>query len=95
MVAYLAWKAPKTLKTLPNYGLSHLLIGGTGSFTAYALVIWAFTKAPIALVTALRETSIVFAFFMGVFFLKEPASLLKLIASIAILIGVVLLHSSK
>jgi drug/metabolite transporter (DMT)-like permease len=95
MVAYLAWKAPKTLKTLPHYGLSHLLIGGTGSFTAYALVIWAFTKAPIVLVTALREASIVFAFFMGVFFLKEPPSLIKLIASTAILMGVVLLHTSK
>ena len=95
MVAYLAWKAPKTLKNLPHYGLSNLLIGGTGSFTAYALVIWAFTKAPIALVTALRETSIVFAFFMGVFFLKEPPSLIKLIASTAILMGVVLLHTSK
>ena len=95
MVAYLAWKAPKTLKTLPHYGLSHLLIGGTGSFTAYALVIWAFTKAPIVLVTALREASIVFAFFMGIFFLKEPPSLIKLIASTAILMGVVLLHTSK
>ena len=95
MVAYLAWKAPKTLKNLPYYGLSHLLIGGTGSFTAYALVIWAFTKAPIALVTALRETSIVFAFFMGVFFLKEPPSLIKLIASTAILMGVALLHTLK
>jgi drug/metabolite transporter (DMT)-like permease len=95
MVAYLARKAPKTLKNLPHYGLSYLLIGGTGSFTAYALVIWAFTKAPIALVTALRETSIVFAFFMGVFFLKEPPSLIKLIASTAILMGVVLLHTSK
>jgi drug/metabolite transporter (DMT)-like permease len=95
MVAYLAWKAPKTLKNLPHYGLSHLLIGGTGSFTAYALVIWAFTKAPIALVTALRETSIVFAFFMGVFFLKEPPSFIKLIASTAILMGVALLHTVK
>ena len=37
------------------------LIGGTASFLAYGLVIWAFTQAPIALVTALRETSIVFA----------------------------------
>jgi drug/metabolite transporter (DMT)-like permease len=46
-------------------------------------------------VTALRETSIVFAFFMGVFFLKEPPSLIKLIASTAILMGVVLLHTSK
>ena len=95
MVAYLAWKAPKTLKTLPHYGLSHLLIGGTGSFTACALVIWAFTKAPIVLVTALRETSIVFAFFMGIFFLTEPPGLIKLIASTAILMGVVLLHTSK
>ena len=44
---------------------------------AYALVIWSFTQAPIALVTALRETSIVFALLIGVFFLREKLDLAK------------------
>ena len=51
----------------------------SASFGAYALVIWAFTQAPIALVTALRETSIVFALLIGVFFLKEKLDLAKLV----------------
>ena len=51
------------------------------SFVAYALVTWAFTQAPIALVTALRETSIVFALLIGVLVLKEPLNLLKILVT--------------
>ncbi len=35
------------------------------SFLTYAIVVWAMTVAPIALVTALRETSILFAVLIG------------------------------
>lgn len=73
-----------------------LLIGGGGaSFVAYALVVHAFTQAPIALVTALRETSIVFALLMGVIWLKEPLNLVKVVATATTLAGVALLRLSK
>jgi drug/metabolite transporter (DMT)-like permease len=68
------------------------LRGGGASFLAYALVIWAFTQAPIPLVTALRETSIIFALFLGVFVLRERIDLLKVIATACTLLGVCLLR---
>jgi len=69
-----------------------LLLGGGASFTAYALVVWAFTQAPIALITALRETSIVFALLIGVFVLGERLSLVKVVATAVTLSGAILLR---
>lgn len=66
------------------------IIGGTMSFTAYALVVWSFTKAPIPLVTALRETSILFALLFGSLFLREKIDLRKVIASFAMTGGAIL-----
>jgi drug/metabolite transporter (DMT)-like permease len=43
------------------------------SLGSYWIAIWAFTKAPIALVAALRETSVLFAFVIGILVLKEKA----------------------
>ncbi|WP_299843753.1 DMT family transporter [uncultured Roseovarius sp.] len=71
------------------------LMGGSASFIAFALVIWAFTQAPIALVTALRETSIVFAVLFGVFFLKEPLNLAKVVSTILTLAGAALLRFAR
>lgn len=72
-----------------------LVIGGGASFTAYALVVFAFTEAPIALVTALRETSIVFALGIGVIVLKEPVNFAKVTATAVTLAGAALLRFSK
>jgi len=83
---------PGTIKDiiLKNYKLA--LSGGCASFTAYALVIWAFTIAPIAMVTALRETSIIFALLFGVFALKERLDLIKIFACMVTILGVGLLR---
>ncbi len=64
------------------------LMGGGFSFLAYTLVIWSFTKAPIALVASLRETSIIFALLFGVFILKERLSPRKAIAIMCTVVGV-------
>ncbi len=71
------------------------LLGGGASFVAYALAIWAFTQAPIALVTAVRETSIIFALFIGVFFLGERLNLLKLCSTAMTIFGVLMLRLSR
>ena len=44
-------------------------VGGTISSLVYILIVWAFTKAPIPLITTLRETSIIFALIIGAIFL--------------------------
>lgn len=76
-----------------NYRLA--LCGGAASFTAYALVIWAFTLAPIALVAALRETSIIFALLFGVFGLKERLDLIKICATMFTMLGVGMLRFNR
>jgi drug/metabolite transporter (DMT)-like permease len=72
-----------------------MLIGGGASFLAYGLVIWAFTQAPIALVTALRETSIVFALLIGVFFLGDRLDLAKVVSTMITLFGSLLLRIAR
>ena len=49
----------------------HGLIGGALSAGAYAISVWAMTKAPVALVASLRETSVLFATLIGARLLKE------------------------
>jgi drug/metabolite transporter (DMT)-like permease len=72
-----------------------MALGGGGSFAAYALVVWAFTQAPIAVVTALRETSIIFALLIGVFVLKERLSLQKMASVMLTMMGALMLRFSK
>ena len=81
---------PSALKWIPRQGLRLTLIGGGASYAAYALVVWSFTQAPIALVTALRETSIVFALLIGVFVLREKLSLAKVVSTLIVLAGVLM-----
>ena len=69
-----------------------IFLGGGASFIAYALVMYAFTQAPIALVTALRETSIIFALFIGVGVFREPLNLAKVAATMMTLGGAALLR---
>lgn len=70
-------------------------IGGVASFTAYVLVVWAFTQAPIALVAALRELSIIFALIIGVSFLNEKLDLKKVISTTLTLAGAAFLRMSR
>ena len=91
----MAWMKPGIIgQLIPKAGRS-LVIGGGASFVAYAIVTWAFTQAPITLVTALRETSIVFALLIGVGFLGERLNLTKVASTAITLIGVALLRLSK
>lgn len=71
------------------------LAGGGTSFFAYAMVTWAFTVAPIPLVTALRETSIVFALLLGIFVLRERLDAMKVLATATTLLGVILLRVNR
>ena len=66
-------------------------VGGTISYIVYGIIVWSFTKAPIPLVGALRETSIIFALLIGALFLKEKFTLFKTTAVLTIFFGVILL----
>tara|TARA_B100000686_G_scaffold302990_1_gene339459 strand:- start:278 stop:1123 length:846 start_codon:yes stop_codon:yes gene_type:complete len=84
-------KKTDALRKVFNNGKRIFFIGGSLSYTAYAIIVWAFTHAPVPLVAALRETSIIFALLIGSFFLKEKFTLLKTAAVLTIFFGVILL----
>ena len=66
------------------------MVAAAASFGAYAIAVWAMTVAPIALVGALRETSILFAVLIGWLFFGDRMDRGKIIAAALILAGVML-----
>jgi drug/metabolite transporter (DMT)-like permease len=66
------------------------LAGGAMSLASYWIAIWAMTVAPIALVAALRETSVLFAVVIAVVVLKEPFGPVRA-ASAALMVGGIVL----
>ena len=61
------------------------------STAAYGLVLWAQTRGALAAVAALRESSVVVAALIGVLVFKEPLGRVRILASVAVAAGVVLL----
>lgn len=68
------------------------LVGGIGTTASYAIALWAMTIAPVAVIAALRETSILFALLISALLLKEHISRKRLLAAALIVAGVVLLR---
>lgn len=53
------------------------MLGGACTLASYGLALWAMTRAPIALVAALRETSVIFGVIIAALWLKEPVTRLR------------------
>jgi len=68
------------------------LAGGLFLIGSYGIVLWAMTRAPVAAVAALRETSVIFAAILGSLFLKEPFGRQRLIGACAVALGVMALR---
>jgi drug/metabolite transporter (DMT)-like permease len=56
------------------------------------LVLWACFSTPIAVVSALRETSVIFALLLGTVLLKEKLTIMKVLVTFIILTGVITLR---
>jgi drug/metabolite transporter (DMT)-like permease len=66
--------------------------GGLGTLSAYALVLWAMTQAPVAEVAALRETAILFGAAISALVLKEKVGWSRALAAAMVTLGAVLLR---
>jgi len=75
-----------------RHALKGGVAGGAMSLGAYWIAIWAMTKAPIASVAALRETSVLFALAIATLVLKERMTPWRLAAGTVIAAGTVLLR---
>ena len=74
----------------PLRGWAMGLLAGALSLGAYCIAVWAMTKAPIAVVAAVRETSILFAVLIGWLVFGEKMTRSKGLAAVVIVAGVVL-----
>jgi drug/metabolite transporter (DMT)-like permease len=68
------------------------VLGGVLALGAYGLVIWAMSQAPMASVSALRETSVIMAALIGTRLLREPFGRRRVVAASVVALGVVLLE---
>lgn len=81
----------KLLSQVRSHG--HLaLVGGAGTLGSYGLALWAMTMAPVAMVAALRETSILFGMVLSLLFLREYISRKRLAGALLIVGGTVLMR---
>jgi phosphonate utilization associated putative membrane protein len=67
-------------------------LGGMASIGSYAIALWAMTRAPVASVAALRETSVLFAAVLGTVLLKEKFGLQRAIGTGVVVAGVMALR---
>jgi phosphonate utilization associated putative membrane protein len=67
-------------------------LGGSASIGSYAIALWAMTRAPVASVAALRETSVLFAAVLGTVLLKERFGLQRAVGTGVIVGGVMALR---
>lgn len=68
------------------------IAAGVISMTAYAVALWGMTRAPVASVAALRETSVLFALIIASYVLKEPVGQTRWVGACAITLGVIALR---
>lgn len=72
-------------------GFFTAFFGGLVSLLAYGIVIYAMSHAPMGAVSALRETSVLFAALIGYFFLGETLTVRKVLACMVIAAGTILI----
>ncbi|EFE95366.1 DMT family transporter [Serratia odorifera] len=72
-------------------GVGRAATGGVVSLLAYGIIIYAMAAAPMGAVSALRETSVLFAALLGYLFLGETLTLGKMLACTVIVSGIVIM----
>ncbi len=68
------------------------LLAGALSVLAYGLVLWAQTRGTLAPIAALRETSVIFGAIIGTLVFREPFGRGRIIATVLVVAGIVLLN---
>jgi drug/metabolite transporter (DMT)-like permease len=68
------------------------LIGGAGTLASYGIALWAMTRAPVAVVAALRETAILFGAAIAALWFRERLSAARIVAIALIAAGAAVLR---
>jgi drug/metabolite transporter (DMT)-like permease len=87
MAIYGVWRQGPRLVEAFRLHWPTMLFGGMLSIASYWIAIWAMTVAPIGLVAALRETSVIFGALFAVVLLKEPVRPIRVAAACLVVVG--------
>lgn len=68
------------------------VLGGLLTIGSYGIVLWAMTRAPIAAVAALRETSVIFAALIGALALREGFGAARVAGAVLVACGIAVLR---
>jgi drug/metabolite transporter (DMT)-like permease len=91
VLVWILWNRKRTGGTVDWRVFAIGLIGGLCSVTAYGVVLYAKTIAPIGAVSAVRESSVVIAALIGLFFFGERPWKGRMLAALIVAAGVVML----
>jgi drug/metabolite transporter (DMT)-like permease len=87
-LAWIAWRRGAPAIAYLRRRWRRGLLGGACSLAAYAIVLFAMTRAPVAAVAALRETSVLFAALIGAVWLKEGLGPMRIAGAASVVAGV-------
>ena len=87
-LAWIGWRRGAPAYAYLRRGWRRGLLGGACSLAAYGIVLFAMTRAPVAAVAALRETSVLFAALIGALWLKEGLGPMRLAGAASVVAGV-------
>jgi drug/metabolite transporter (DMT)-like permease len=90
-----AWSGWRRGAALPRHfavNWPRILVGAALTTGSYGVALWAMTRAPVAVVAVLRETAVIFGAFIAHFWLKEKLTRRRLVATGAVMLGLVALR---
>jgi drug/metabolite transporter (DMT)-like permease len=92
---FVLWRRGRSMLTVAANNLTTSIIGGLLSITGYGIVVWCYSLGPVAPISALRETSVIFAAIIGATLLGEPFGLRRVIAAAVVAGGIVLINFAR
>jgi drug/metabolite transporter (DMT)-like permease len=72
-----------------------LFVGGVMQVGTYWIIVFALTLAPLAMVSALRETSVLFAALLSTFLLKEGLHAWRFVSAALVAAGLMIMRGAK
>lgn len=94
LVAWTLWRRPAGVLRFEPHDLVFGLFGGVATLASYGIALWAMTRAPVAVVASLRETSILFGTAIAALVLKERVEGRRIVAVAVIAAGTTLLRAA-
>lgn len=85
-------RRPAEMLSLWRKDTARVVGGGIAKAIAYGTVIFVMYYSPMAVVATLRETSVIMAALIGVYFLREPAGQLRIAAALLVAGGIIAMN---